>query len=30
MWVRSQNKEALIDVKAFDTVKDKEKIYIIC
>ena len=25
MWVRSQNKEVLADIKAFDTNKNKEK-----
>lgn len=29
MWVRTQNKKALVDVKAFDIVKRREKIYII-
>lgn len=28
MWVRSQNKEVLADIKAFDTIKNKEKFYI--
>ena len=25
MWVRSQNKEVLADIKAFNTIKNKEK-----
>lgn len=29
MWVRSQNKEVLADIKAFDTNKNKEKFYIV-
>ena len=29
MWVRSQNKEALIDVKAFDIVKRKANFHIV-
>ena len=29
MWVRSQNKEALVDVKAFDIVKRKTNFHIV-
>lgn len=29
MWVRSQNKEALVDVKAFDIVKRKANFHIV-
>lgn len=29
MWVRSHNKEVLIDVKAFDTVERKDKFHIV-